>query len=121
MVAPMSNQAPAAQRVEPIPYQPFKVGEQSCESVFADAKPLLEQLDAFALKRREGLRGQAKEMETLGGGCALVKREVLRKMALFPAPPKPAATKQAPRAASRIRRFTEVRKESTTLTGRDPG
>ncbi len=41
-------------------------------------------MNRFARQWQEENQGQAFEAESLGGGCVLLKREVLQKLGLFP-------------------------------------
>jgi GT2 family glycosyltransferase len=93
MVAPMSNHAPPAQRVENIGYsiddlesaadaRPAESGPARLPR--ASLLPLIERVNRFAAEWRDKHTGDRPQAETLGGGCVLVKREVLRKLGLFP-------------------------------------
>jgi GT2 family glycosyltransferase len=75
IVGPMSNYAPAAQRVPKVPYRigPKKTGP-------ADWLVDTGAVDAFARQWREEHRGQWKAVERLGGFCLLIKREVLKRI-----------------------------------------
>jgi GT2 family glycosyltransferase len=80
MVAPMSNYAPGPQLVPSIPY---RLGTARVRSPIRDYDlgailPQLEQVNAFARTLRDSHAGKWCAAETLGGGCVLVKRDVLK-------------------------------------------
>jgi GT2 family glycosyltransferase len=82
MVGPMSNYAPATQRVSPIPY---RIGARKKEPPGSPSQPDrtlqdLETVDRFARSWREEHKGQWFEAERLGGFCLLLKRAVLQKI-----------------------------------------
>jgi GT2 family glycosyltransferase len=78
LVAPMSNYAPPPLLVEHVP---FRLNPDD------GPKGQLNQLaavDRFAHEWAEAHRGQWSDAQRLGGGCVLVKREVLQTLGLFP-------------------------------------
>jgi GT2 family glycosyltransferase len=85
VVGPMSNHAPALQRVGPVPYrlgtrskaQPGRNG--SVESPDQD----IETVNQFAGSWREAHKGQWFEADRLGGFCLLVKRSMLQRVNFF--------------------------------------
>jgi GT2 family glycosyltransferase len=85
MVGPMSNYAPAQQRVVPVPYRirsrrsAATVGGGTGDWRIVD----LEALDRFASQWRDQNKGQWFAVDRLGGFCFLVKRSVLRMVGLF--------------------------------------
>jgi GT2 family glycosyltransferase len=80
----MSNHAPAPLLVDPIPYD-LSTGRTDLQSVPpASPWPQIEKVNAFARQWQEGNEGQGVDADTLGGGCVLLKREVLQKLGLFP-------------------------------------
>ena len=81
VVALMSNHAPPALLVDPIPYGIELAGEDNSR---VNAWPEIEKVNRFARSWQEQHEGQAFEADTLGGGCVLLKREVLQKLGLFP-------------------------------------
>jgi len=85
MVGPMSNYAPAPQRVANVPY---RIGARAkapttdhsrLEGNLAD----IETVDQFARQWREHNRGQWFETERLAGFCLLIKRAVFQKVSFF--------------------------------------
>jgi GT2 family glycosyltransferase len=75
IVGPMSNYAPEAQRVPKVPYRigPKKNGK-------GDWLVDTGAVEAFARQWREEHRGQWKAVDSLGGFCLLIKRDVLRRI-----------------------------------------
>lgn len=96
MTAPMSNHGPQSLRVENVPYgleEYDPAGEASAKAPSDNGPPrmprsgllpLIDKVNRFASEWREKNAGQWFEADTLAGGCVVVKREVLRKMGLFP-------------------------------------
>jgi O-antigen biosynthesis protein len=74
LVAPMSNYAPPPLLVAEVP---FRIDAEEPSGKLAA-------LDGFARAWAEQHRGQWCEAERLGGGCVLVKRQVLQTLGLFP-------------------------------------
>jgi GT2 family glycosyltransferase len=85
MVGPMSNYAPALQRVGPVPYRigsrkkPPSNGEDPSDRHRLDT----ETVDRFAREWREQYKGQWFLVERLGGFCLLIKRAVLEGVGFF--------------------------------------
>jgi len=92
MVAPMSNFGPQVLRVDNISYTiddlESDIGKPSANGTSrmprSNLLPLIDKVNRFAIEWREKHAKDSVEPETLGGGCVLVKREVLRKLGLFP-------------------------------------
>jgi GT2 family glycosyltransferase len=93
LVAPMSNCASPALLIDPVPYgvddwgrTPAWTADGERDQGFRlqDALVQIEKVNAFARQWRESNRQQTFDLDTAGGGCALVKREVLQKLGLFP-------------------------------------
>jgi hypothetical protein len=85
MVAPMSNQAGAALRVDPIPYGlelPARDGEGRIGKSVLLAE--IEKVNGFAQNWRQRNLGQSFEPDSIAGPCALLKREVLQKVGTYP-------------------------------------
>jgi GT2 family glycosyltransferase len=83
LVGPMSNVAPAPQRVTPIPY---RLGRPRREILIQNGRNAgldTQAVDHFAQEYREANHGQWAEMEQIGGFCWLVKKEVLGKVQLL--------------------------------------
>ena len=83
MVAPRSNYAPHPLRVERVPYR-IRATSAACGLTEDDLTQQLADLERFAAGWREQNVGQWSEVERLGGGCVLVKRQVLQTLGLFP-------------------------------------
>ncbi len=92
LVAPMSNNGPQPLRVESIPYGLEEL-DATPDSTTASSVvriprssllPMIDKVNRFAGEWREKHANEVFEPETCGGGCVLVKREVLRKLGLFP-------------------------------------
>jgi GT2 family glycosyltransferase len=85
MVGPMSNYAPAQQRVAPIPYRirSRRSGRPPGAGPAADSVVDLAALDRFASQWRDEHKGQWFEVDRLGGFCLLIKRAVLQTVPLF--------------------------------------
>jgi O-antigen biosynthesis protein len=85
MVGPMSNYAPAQQRVSPVPYSVrVKSSSQQAGDGAADKLRVdVEGLERFASEWRLQHKGKWFESDGLGGFCLLIKRAVLQKVSLF--------------------------------------
>jgi glycosyltransferase involved in cell wall biosynthesis len=89
LVAPMSNQAPAPFLVERVPYEIDAEGTD-CQSVLqmesrkSSPWPEIDKVNRFARAWQADNHGQWFETDSAGGGCVLVKRDVLQKLGLFP-------------------------------------
>jgi O-antigen biosynthesis protein len=84
MVAPMSNHAPAPLRVDAIPYGIELVHDELQPGQRPSPWPQIEKVNAFSRQWQEQNEGKGLAVDSLGGGCVLVKREVLQKLGLFP-------------------------------------
>jgi GT2 family glycosyltransferase len=84
MVAPMSNHAPAALLVDPIPYGIELIGDELPAGQRPNPWHQIDKVSAFSRQWQEQNQGQGFEAEALSGGCVLLKREVLQKLGLFP-------------------------------------
>jgi GT2 family glycosyltransferase len=85
MVGPMSNYAPAQQRVSPVPYRirAKRGGQPTADGAAGKSVVDVEALDRFAGAWREQHKGQWFEADRLGGFCMLIKRAVLQSVSLF--------------------------------------
>ena len=94
MVAPMSNHGPPALRVDNVTYA-LDEWDSAQDATAASTSglvrlprssllPLIDKVNRFAAAWHEKRVGNKMDPEALGGGCVLVKREVLRKLGLFP-------------------------------------
>jgi GT2 family glycosyltransferase len=85
MVGPMSNYAPAPQRVGELPYRigsrtkATSPGEDTSQRNHND----IETVDHFAREWREKHKGQWFEAERLAGFCLLFKRAILQRVCFF--------------------------------------
>ena len=94
MVAPMSNYGPQALRVDSVSYSidewdsvndPAKPSENGPARLpRSSLLPLIDRVNRFAAEWRERHANDKLEPDTLGGGCVVIRREVLRKLGLFP-------------------------------------
>ena len=94
MVAPMSNHGPQALRVDSVSYSmdewdsandPAKPSENGLVRLpRSSLLPLIDRVNRFAAEWHERHANDKLEPETLGGGCVVIRREVLRKLGLFP-------------------------------------
>jgi GT2 family glycosyltransferase len=94
MVAPMSNHGPQSLRVDNVSYaidEWDSANDTSTPSTNGPVRmprsgllPLIDRVNRFAAEWREKHANDKQEHEVLGGGCVLVRREVLRKLGLFP-------------------------------------
>jgi GT2 family glycosyltransferase len=80
MVAPMSNYAPEPQLVSSVPY---RLGTTRDRPPIRDHElgailQQVQQVNAFARTLRDRHAGKSCEVASLGGGCVLVKRDVLK-------------------------------------------
>jgi GT2 family glycosyltransferase len=81
LAGPVANEAPAAQRVEVVPYRigPKRTAAPG-DAAWADFLVEIDAVDAFARKWHEEHRGEWQEVERLGGFCVMVRREVLARV-----------------------------------------
>jgi O-antigen biosynthesis protein len=93
LVAPMSNHGPQALRVDNVSYtiddlESAEFGKPSANGSTRMSRsslmPLIDKVNRFAVEWREKHVNHFFDADTLGGGCVLVRREVLRKLGLFP-------------------------------------
>jgi GT2 family glycosyltransferase len=86
MVAPRSNYAPPPLLVEAVPYRigPDRAGALADWPRAAEVVLQLDLVDRFAREWARQHRGEWAEAEQLGGGCALLKRDVFQTLGLFP-------------------------------------
>jgi GT2 family glycosyltransferase len=82
MVGPMSNYAPPAQRVSPVPYRIGSRKRGPAANAGQDVQDI-EMVNQFAHTWREQHTGQWFEADRLGGFCLLLKRAVLQKVRFF--------------------------------------
>jgi GT2 family glycosyltransferase len=83
MVGPMSNYAAPPQLVETVPYRMKpKRGKTPRRFGVNEALLDLDAMHAFARKHREKTKGKWMEVDSLGGFCLLLKRQVLERISL---------------------------------------
>jgi tetratricopeptide (TPR) repeat protein len=84
MVAPMSNHAPADLRVDQVPYGLELAADDAQTGIRANPWPEIDKVNRFGRQWQEQNQGQAFAVNSIDGGCAVLKREVLQQLGLFP-------------------------------------
>ena len=84
MVAPMSNHAPLPMRAEAVSYGLELAADDVHGSARVNPWPEIDKVSQFGRHWQEANQGQAFAVERIDGGCAVVKREVLQKLGIFP-------------------------------------
>lgn len=83
MVGPMTNIGPERQLIPPLSYPTLQPAADPLAG--PDWPPFLQGLDACARRMREERQGQWTEADSLGAGCAVLRKTCLQRLAAFPA------------------------------------